>query len=319
MSKFTQLEIVQKIQSLAVELGRTPTLIEFTKYSGMGDSTIYRMFGGWVVAVKAAGLDPVQKQKTQKIDNSIFEKDIEQHLEDYKPRTFNEIITPWPRIAVLGDIHEPFSHEKTKSEFVLFCEKEQPEWIVQVGDAFDQYSWAKFPRSHNIFTPKEEETVAKKNLEELFNILRLKCPNSKLVLLHGNHSIRALKRVLESVPTMEHWAQKYLEELMTFDGVKTIHDPREEFLIGDIAFHHGYLTQLGAHRDYMMMNAVVGHTHMGGAVFRQIQGKILWELNAGLAGDPFAKGLSYTSQKMSRWTLGWAWVDNYGPRFCPLR
>lgn len=318
MSKVSQHELISALHDLALQLGRTPRRTEFESHVRGGKYQLEKLFGSYTLFVNAAGLEHASDEKLKKVSNVVFEKSIEQHLEEYKPRPLIEKL-PYPKIAVLGDIHEPFSHEQTKAEFSLFCEKMQPEWIIQVGDAFDCYSHAKFPRSHNIFTPKEEEKKAKKNLEELFSILRKKCPNSKIVLLHGNHSIRALKRVLESVPSIEHWAEKYLEELMTFDGVKTIHDAREEFIVNDIAFHHGHLSQLGAHRDYMQMNAVVGHIHVGGTVFRQIQGKTLWELNAGLAGDPFSKGLSYTSQKISKWTLGWAAIDSFGPRFCPLR
>jgi hypothetical protein len=88
-----------------------------------------------------------------------------------------------------------------------------------------------------------------------------------------------------------------------------------KYFIEDIAFHHGYRSQLGSHRDYMHMNFVGGHTHRGGVVFRNIKNETLWELNCGLAGDPTSKGLSYTSQKMNDWTLGFGAIDEYGPRF----
>jgi hypothetical protein len=65
----------------------------------------------------------------------------------------------------------------------------------------------------------------------------------------------------------------------------------------------------------MLMSCAVGHSHVGGVAYRSIQGKVLFELNAGLLGDPEAKGLSYTPQKLTRWTLGWGFIDQLGPRF----
>ena len=91
----------------------------------------------------------------------------------------------------------------------------------------------------------------------------------------------------------------------------------EELIIGDIAVFHGYRSQLGAHRDYTLMNCINGHTHKGGAVFRQIRGSVIWELNSGLAGDPEAKGLTYRPQKITDWTPGFGEVDKKGPRFIP--
>lgn len=55
----------------------------------------------------------------------------------------------------------------------------------------------------------------------------------------------------------------------------------------------------------------------GGVVFRKIRGQTLWELNAGYMADPHAKGLTYTPQRITHWTEGLGWTDEYGPRFIP--
>lgn len=325
----TRHELISALKSLAIEIGRTPTRQEFAARIVNARGITDRLFGGWRPFIQAAGLAPERIRKT-KITNEIFEVNIDSHLEHYRSSTQllvpgREIVKPtWSEIAVLGDIHEPFSHEKLKADFVIECEKKQPDYIVQAGDGRDQYSQGKFPRSHNIFTPKEEERLATERLTELWRILHQRCPKSKLIMLCGNHDLRPLKRVIEAVPSIEHWAQKYFQELMTFDNVHSVLDAREEYVIDGIVFIHGYRTQLGAHRDYMLRNAVVGHTHRGGTSFRNIHNvgglgasHTLWELNAGYAADPFSKGMSYTSQKMVEWTLGWGWIDCGGPRFLP--
>jgi hypothetical protein len=42
---------------------------------------------------------------------------------------------------------------------------------------------------------------------------------------------------------------------------------------------------------------------------------VLFELNSGLAGDPEAKGLTYTPQKITVWTPGFGAINKYGPQF----
>lgn len=307
-----QQELIQKLRELASELGRTPYWHEINRV--VSNSQIYKQFGGYPIMIQAAGLDPAPKAK--KLNNDIFKVDIKEHLDSHEDVTIIKR-KPYPRIACLGDLHEPFSHANLKQDFKLFVEKFKPEYIIQLGDAMDQYSMAKFPRSHNIFTPKQEEELARRNLEEFWDEINKAAPNAKLIQLMGNHDARVLKRTLEVMPAMEHWIEKYFKDLYTFDGVYTVIDPREEYIIEDIAFHHGYRSKLGDHRDYIHMNFVGGHTHRGGVVYRNIKNNVLWELNAGLAGDPTSKGLSYTSQKINDWTLGYAAIDEYGPRFIP--
>lgn len=318
--KIDQHQIIQMLQNMVIELGYTPIMKEFAKTFKNGQDKIYDHFGSYSTLCHAAGVDtPVMSKK--KINNDVFKVDIEKHLTAYQEKPQYEPITPrkkYPKIAIMGDMHEPFGHEKLKADFVSFVRVHQPDYVIQVGDSMDAYAHAKFPKSHNIFTPKEEERIARKNLEQFWSEVRKAAPNAKCIGLLGNHCIRALKRVLESVPSIEHWAEAYLKELMTFDGVETIFDSTQEYIIDDIAFLHGYRSQIGEHRDYMLMNAVCGHIHLGGVSYRHIKGQTLWELNAGLAGDPMAKGLSYRPQKMFKWTLGWGYIDEWGPRFIPF-
>lgn len=304
------------LKDLALSLGRTPTRNEFLQGCPFVNAKdlVSRYFGGYTQFIHAAGLDPVVKQK--KITNAVFEKSVSAHLEQYEPI---EIIKrlPWPKIAIAGDMHEPFSCDRVKQDFKLYCAKFQPEYIVQIGDAFDMYSHSKFPRSHNVFTPQQEEETARKRLEEFWGELRNSCKNARCVMLVGNHDLRPIKRVLESVPTIEHWAAKYLKELLTFDGVETVHDHREEYLIAGIAFIHGFKSGYNAHADHLMRNTVLGHTHRGHTTFKNYRNQTIWELNAGYMADPESKGLTYTATKTTGWTLGFASIDEHGPRFIP--
>jgi hypothetical protein len=135
----------------------------------------------------------------------------------------------------------------------------------------------------------------------------------------GNHDIRPMKRVLETYPEAEDWIKEKLKALFSYEGVKTVFDPREElFLTSQIIVFHGYRTKLGDHRDYTLFSTCNGHSHVGGVVFRKVRGVILFELNSGFAGDPEAKGLTYTPQRITNWTSGFAVINKYGPQFVPI-
>jgi predicted phosphodiesterase len=312
-----QHETLCAVKELALELGRTPSRREFEmKYSG-GKYSLEKTFGTFTALLIAAGLE-TYGDRQKKITNAIFERDIVAHTEAFKPRELAPPL-PWPRISAISDIHFPFAHQKVLQRFYERVEEFQPEWIFVNGDAWDMYSHSKFPRSHNQFTPREEHQLARAQNEAFWIEVRKRVPSAQCIQMLGNHDVRPLKRVLESYPEAEDWITEMLHKSLTFDGVKTIFDSREEFLIGDIAIFHGYRSELGAHRDFTLMNCINGHTHVGGATFRQVHGRTIWELNSGLAGDPEAKGLTYTPQKITKWTLGFAEVDHLGPRFIPLR
>lgn len=300
------------ILKLADELGRTPTKLELCDiYSQARGALRLHYNDRYSDLINAAGLAPNRKLK---ITNAIFEKNIVSHLEQYEPKVVTKSLN-YPKILIIPDVHFPFEHKKALEFMHEFAKENQPEFIFQIGDLMDMYSHAKFPRSHNIFTPKEEETLARKGAEKMWARLRQDCPQAKCIQMLGNHCVRPLKRTMESMPTMEHWMEKYFQELMTFEGVETILNAREEYKIKDIIFTHGYATKLGDHRDHYLANLVVGHSHTGGVSFRQINGRVLWELNSGYLADQYSKGLSYTATRTVKWTLGLGFIDKYGPRF----
>jgi predicted phosphodiesterase len=311
-------DLISQVKTLALELGRTPTRTEFETSLRGGAYKLQRLFGTFAALLQAAGLETYHERRApKKIDQSIFNRSIEKHLEEYEPRSVIER-APFPTIASISDIHWPFENPKVIAKFLEYVEEKKPEWVILNGDAWDMYSHSKYPRSHNIFTPREEQSLARKRNEEFWQSIQARSPQSKCIQMMGNHDVRPLKRVLEEYPEAEDWVKEKMKELFTFSGVKTIHDAREELVIQDILIFHGYRSKLGDHRDYTLYNTINGHTHLGGVVYRRIRGQTIWELNSGLAGDPESKGLSYTPQKITHWTPGFGAVDLLGPRFIPV-
>ncbi|MGZ6369955.1 MAG: homing endonuclease associated repeat-containing protein [Bdellovibrionota bacterium] len=319
MDKIDQQALIQAVQALAIEMGRTPTRYEFESRTRGGKYRMEKLFGGFIPLLAAAGLETYQDRRSgKKIDNSIFERDIEKHLENYKPRPAPKM-EPYPTAALISDIHWPFENPRVIGKFHAYVERHRPEWVILNGDAWDMFSHSKFPRSHNVFTPREEQALARKKNEEFWAKVRELSPDSKCVQMLGNHDIRPMRRILETYPEAEDWIAEKLKELFTFDGVKTMHDAREELYLrpqGPIVYH-GYKTQLGAHRDHTLYSCFVGHTHRGGTVFRAIRNEVLFECNSGFAGLPESAGTTYTAQKLDNWTAGFSALDEYGPRFIP--
>jgi hypothetical protein len=315
-----QHDLVKGVKDLALELGRTPTRDEFEKTIAGARYQMGRLFGNYSALLKAAGLETYNDRRSagrRRIGNEIFERDVSSVLEAYQPR---ESIPPpkYTPTLVIPDCHFPFVSTRVLDAIYEWARKEKPKRIVQLGDLYDQYSHAKFPRSLNVYLPKQEEELARKGAEAMWATLQEASPGAECIQLKGNHDVRMMKRTLELQPALEHAVSKYLDELMTFPGVTLVSDSRQEYIVEGIEFIHGYRSRLGEHRDHALMNAVVGHIHVGGCVFRRIRGQTLWELNAGLAGDPESKALSYTPQRITNWTPGFGWIDESGPRFIPV-
>lgn len=318
-------DLIKIVQGLAQELGRPPLFREFEAHVIGGQSKVRKAFGKFSDMLAAAGLDKsfvrtensVLQEPNRKIDNSIFEKDIEKHLAEYKPKEYIAQ-EPWPELAVISDIHWPFHKQSVVDKFLEYIGDVKPKTVALNGDGWDMYSHTKFPRSHNIFTPREEQALSRKSNEQFWAEVKKRAPLSRCVQMLGNHCVRPLKRVMEAYPEAEDYMVDYFKKLFTFDGVETFFDAREELILSkNVILFHGYRGKLGDHRDYTHYCTVNGHSHLGGVVYRQIRGAILWELNSGYAGDPEAKGLTYTAQKITHWTSGFGIINKYGPQFVP--
>lgn len=309
-------EMVAMLKETALELGRTPSKAEFLRLSSIGQHDIYAAFGSFTGLVQAAGL---VSRDNRKITNAIFERSIESHLEAYREtgKSGEAKKSPYPRIAVISDIHWPFHNQRVVDAFIAFIEQYGADYVILNGDAWDMYSHSKFPRSHNVFTPRDEQKLSREENEKFWKRIQDAAPKAKCYQLTGNHDARPLRHILETYPEAEDWVTQKLQEAFTFPGVETFHDPRQELILGDVMIHHGYRSKLGDHRDYSRYNAIVGHTHKGGCVFRAVRGELIWELNSGLAGDPLSKGLSYTPQRITDWTAGFGYVWPWGPQFIP--
>ncbi len=223
------------------------------------------------------------------------------------------------RVAAIGDCHFPWACKKTLLAVYKRLREFKPHIIIQLGDLYDLFSFTRFPRTHNLYTPRQELDLGQKDAALFWGSVAHACPRARRIQLWGNHDDRAVKCILSKAPEYEHIVAQHMQTLMRFPGVETVQDSGLVYFIDDVGYHHGYLLRGGAHAESFKHNIVVGHTHRGGVWPVMTEASQLWELNAGYVGDRFAKPLSFAAQRtFSRYTLGLGEIDEAGPRFVPL-
>jgi len=222
-------------------------------------------------------------------------------------------------ILVIGDCHFPWALPRTLNAIYDVVAKTRPQVIIQVGDLYDLFSFSKFPRTHNIMTPRQELTRARTCAEVFWSKMIAAAPNAKRFQLLGNHDDRIWKRTFEAMPELESLIGNPLKNMFSFSKVESFDSSRENLIIGKICFIHGFRSRIGDHARHNGMSTVCGHSHMGGVVYERLGSKTIWELNAGYVGNPMARALSYGMQRrFSRWTQGYGIIDSLGPRFVAL-
>jgi len=222
-------------------------------------------------------------------------------------------------IAVLGDIHFPFHSEEALNWALDIIKRGNFSHVIQCGDLVDFYSLSRFSKSQNSIrmTPLEEIESARDLSVKMWENIKKVSPRSKCIQLTGNHDIRLKSSILNSLPELLGLVD--LSYLFKFKGVKTIHSDKEEFVLNDICFMHGYRSKLGDHCKHNLMCTVCGHSHRGGVFHMKLQNEMpLWELNVGFLADQKSAALSYQKQRWVPWTLGMGIVDDLGPRFVPF-
>ena len=221
-------------------------------------------------------------------------------------------------ILAIGDTHMPWLSSKAFGRLAKILESEGNKFdaIVQVGDLYDMFSQGRWAHSYDLITPKAEIELGRKQAEEFWRVLQKRCPNAKCFQLIGNHDERPMKRLIEKAPEIASLVD--FSHLWKFDGVQTMRTERDELVLDDIIFMHGFRSKLGDHARYNQKSTVCGHSHKGGVVYFPVKDRIIFELNAGYMGDADEVPLQYTKQKLTQWTHGFAIIDQYGPRFCPI-
>lgn len=221
-----------------------------------------------------------------------------------------------PLVLALGDAHSPWIYWPTVDLFVKRVAATRGKanvHVVQLGDLLDMYSFTRFPRSHDLYTPKEEVRRGRAGAERIWERIQRANPKAKCWQLIGNHDVRPHKRISEQLPETSSLFD--LRALWQFDKVTTMKGDQDDLIIGNISIVHGF-TALGGHVEYTKRNTICGHLHRGNVVTRRYGRRTLWEANAGWCGNPKALPLSYSQLKRyNKTTQGWLECEDGWPTF----
>jgi len=223
-----------------------------------------------------------------------------------------------PRVFAIPDLHLPWTDWKAVAKIYDHIDDHNPDYVVQLGDAFDFFAYSKFARSQNICTPEEELEDGRSGAVRFWANVHKAAPHAKLIQLAGNHEARLLRQALERYPEVYSLLTKIQGDFWKFKNVQTIHDHRHELEIGGNLYLHGWLTTLGAHARYFLRNVIHGHTHRAGVIHLNLHSKSIWELDCGYLADKKAVPLQYGPTKTTLCITGYGDIDERGPRFIPL-
>lgn len=219
---------------------------------------------------------------------------------------------------VLGDIHFPFANEDALDKVHDYAKETQPDLIIQVGDLYDLFAFSKYPRSLNLMTPQHELELGEEKARAMWARFSKDCKRAKRVQLKGNHDARAERRAMESLPSAHSIIAQELRNLLTFPGVQTIFDDKEEYVYDGVIYQHGY-RRFGDHARYNLQSTVCGHLHLGGVLYNTNIHGSFFELNVGWLGDKRSPVFDYRCQnRINKTTVGFGEVSPLGPRFICL-
>lgn len=224
-------------------------------------------------------------------------------------------------ILIAGDMHLPHWHSPTVNKFYRYlqdrADKKKPyDYVVQVGDLYDHYSYASFDRTHNLYTPTRANEKSYAMALEFWETIQKLSPKSKCIQMKGNHDDRPRKRLLEKAPELEGFFND--DRIYTFPGVETYYDSKEEVILDGIYFQHGHYSKPLQHLNYNLHSTVFGHLHKSWIFFKPIRGEMLFEMCVGYMADEHVIPLKYRKQNnINNWTLGFADIIDGIPRFIP--
>lgn len=223
------------------------------------------------------------------------------------------------RTLVLGDIHFKWNHKAACKTVIEAAAELQPERIIQIGDEHDFYLFSRYPTDPNVIKPDDELKESRDARLAFWKEMHRATPTAEKIRMMGNHDDRALKRIAALAPQYIGVVGEWLDRWM--ETPNTSHHKATELVADKVLYEHGDLSKLGDHAKRNLYNTVVGHSHTGGVVYFPKIGEPngIFELNVGWLGDRNAPVFRYyRKQLVNTTTLGFGWLDEYGPRFCKL-
>jgi hypothetical protein len=294
-------DIVSDIKRVAVHLGKTPTVIEYSTAGKYSERKIRTVFNSWNEAIKAASLtensNSIQRAKFKYKPTKIHSFNVKEYdLEElFKTSGSPDSL----KMISMSDLHYEYRDKAALTCFLKFTEWFKPDIFNIIGDFPECEGASHWPSQ--TFDAKRLVPEMKGCRELLSYICDIIPKHTKKIYLTGNHEdwiSQACIRVPEMFSGLEDLDMEInLSRLLNLDKFKFDLIPLNHFIkIGKAYFTHGVYHGDNHPKKHLMelkANIYYGHTHdtksydspsLGGVLHAQSIGT-LRKLDA-----PFMKG-----------------------------
>lgn len=210
------------------------------------------------------------------------------------------------KVLAVPDRHFPWAHRRACDWVVGVAKTYQPDAIVGLGDELDLYSYSRFPRSHNLYTPLQEYRRGMGAYRRHWQALREAAPKAACFELSSNHGDRLHKRVLERFPEVEH----LIGDPYALPEVKRV---KGEMVLDRVIYMHGFRSNALAHATYNQQSVVHGHTHKASLLWRKNRKGSFFNLECGWLGDEGSAVFNYKMEALTQWTMACGLITNGAP------
>lgn len=201
MNKQLLLARIQELQNLDPD--KEITRKQFRDATGISDTVWEKEFGTFTEFKSAAGVSYGKVKRTLQYavaKHSAVDslRDLTKTKEGYEGKYLKPSGERFQTILTGSDIHDKLCDPFYRRMFIEAATRVQPQKIILAGDIFDMYEISKYgqdPRKINIL-----ESI--RWVHAFLNDLRIKSPNSEIILVSGNHENRLLRYLSEQAPSI---------------------------------------------------------------------------------------------------------------------
>jgi predicted phosphodiesterase len=318
----TKQDIIEDLRRVFKQLGRSFNTADYGRTGKFHRDNIPKRFGSFDNALEEAGLKEEFRELESKRRLEVA-GDTKTKIKSIQPK-WSKIKASSKKhnkkdktIFIISDLHVPFMNEIYIEKMLKAIALEKPDYVVQIGDAFDLYSFSRFAKTANLATPNEEFIRGKMLVEKLWKTIQKIAPKAKLYQLSGNHESRLTSRLINNAPELEPFVD--FQKPFEIKGVTRLTSAREFLELENIIFCHGYFSPSGAHVRHFAKSVVFGHSHRGRVEWFNEE---LFELNVGHLCNTKALPFSYTQSVITKWKAGWGIIHIINgkpvPKFVPV-
>ena len=180
------------------------------------------------------------------------------------------------RVLVIGDIHEPFSHD----EYLKFCKEQYDKFncdtVVFIGDIIDNHFSSFHPTDPDGYGAGEELERAINKIQEWYKAF----PNAYVTI--GNHDRLSFRKAFAG-GISKHWVRDY-DEVLNTPNWKFV----DKIVIDNVLYIHGEGGTARSKAKEVNNSVVQGHLHSQAYVEFINNGKFAMQVGTGIDESKYA-------------------------------